>query len=394
MNRRDFLKSSAAVTVSTAVLKNTKAIAQQTNVPQQANNVYERPLHIVYPLSGPNYPNTHTDEDLLNSFDMVPGGITLMTPFLLNEPNPSNYDSMIKAVQSRGIVITPGVGGPGPGNQINTAHNQAIVAAYREYSDYVRLENCQGFADNPNGQADLQGMIDYCCSLGFQHIMLNPWPLDSNGNVIPFPNPQLDSSFNQVNSNTWMVNQTYVGKIQAYRPTCNILVNYESPPQHQALYNMEIKNPGSSITTLNIAATQCEDSPNDLHWAPPFTKVYDPTALGTWPWIANRLGDMRPVRLTTTATLSNLSDGYQAMVTVENNGNGTAANVQLTTAMLGSASGAPVPQSLGDLAGGSSMTAMVSFPSSAGVSGTRSVLQLAGTYIGGTFSGGTRIVLP
>lgn len=409
MNRRNFLKSSAALTVSTAVLKN-KAIAQvsQSNHVYDPTNIWTRPVHLVYARSG-GKALVETDDVLLNAWDQVPGGITAMTPFLLNVANPSKYASIISEVQARGITITPGVGGPGPGNQINTSQNQAIVAASRQYTDYIRLENCQGFADNPNGQADLQGMIDYCCSLGFTRIMLNPWPKDNNGNIIPFANPQLDSSFNNVmldfnrktyeltvplNPNNWLVNQTYAELIQAYRPSCNIVVNYESAPQHQALLQLEKDNPGSSIPAMNITATQCENSPNNLHWAPPFTEIYDPIALGTWPWIANRLGDFMTVNVTTTATLSEVAGGYQAMVTVKNTGTGTAANVQLTVATLGSASGAPVPQSLGDLPRGSSATAVVTFPSSAGASGARSALHFTGTYDGGTFGGNTRTVLP
>jgi len=50
-------------------------------------------------------------------------------------------------------------------------------------------------------------------------------------------------------------------------------------------------------------------------------------------------------------------------VTVKNDGTGTAQNVQLTGAKLGSASGAPIPQTLGDIApGGGSVSVAVIFP--------------------------------
>jgi predicted extracellular nuclease len=101
------------------------------------------------------------------------------------------------------------------------------------------------------------------------------------------------------------------------------------------------------------------------------------------------------VTVSTTATLSKVAGGYQATITVKNTGNGTAPNVQLATATLGSATGSPVPQALGDLAGGASITTVVTFPSTAGASGARSVLSYSGTYTGGgTFGGGSRVVLP
>lgn len=66
---------------------------------------------------------------------------------------------MINVVQAKGIVIIPGVGGAASGGPLNTPANQAIAAAYRQYTDYIHLENTQGFYDNTNGQADIQGMI-------------------------------------------------------------------------------------------------------------------------------------------------------------------------------------------------------------------------------------------
>jgi hypothetical protein len=101
------------------------------------------------------------------------------------------------------------------------------------------------------------------------------------------------------------------------------------------------------------------------------------------------------VSLTTTSTLSKNADGsYQMVVTVKNNGNGTASNVQLTGATLGSASGSPLPQSLGDIAPGGSASATLTFPSSAGADGATVAERLTGTYTGGTFGGSSRAVLP
>ena len=102
------------------------------------------------------------------------------------------------------------------------------------------------------------------------------------------------------------------------------------------------------------------------------------------------------VQLITVATLSKLSDGsYQATVTITNNGTGTAQNVQLTGATLGSAAGAPNPQPLGDIVpGGGSVSVVVTFPSSAGASGAGAAERYTGSYSGGTFGGSIRAILP
>jgi hypothetical protein len=69
--------------------------------------------------------------------------------------------------------------------------------------------------------------------------------------------------------------------------------------------------------------------------------------------------------------------------------------VQITTATLGSATGTPLPISLGTLtAGGGSATFTVTFPASAGSDGATVVEKYVGTYTGGNFSGSSRATLP
>jgi len=100
-------------------------------------------------------------------------------------------------------------------------------------------------------------------------------------------------------------------------------------------------------------------------------------------------------QLITTAVLSKIAGGYQAVVTVKNNGTGTAQNVTLTTAALGSAAGAALPASLGNIShGGGSASVTLTFPASAGVSGAPVVEKLTGSYTGGTFGGSFRATLP
>ena len=100
------------------------------------------------------------------------------------------------------------------------------------------------------------------------------------------------------------------------------------------------------------------------------------------------------VQLATSAVLSKTASGYQAVVTVVNNGTVGAQNVQLTAASLGAANGSPLPAVLGTIPAGGSATITLTFPSSAGTPGTGVVEKLTGTYTGGTFGGSFRAVLP
>jgi len=101
------------------------------------------------------------------------------------------------------------------------------------------------------------------------------------------------------------------------------------------------------------------------------------------------------VVLTTTATLAKVSGGYQATVKVTNTGTAPAANVQLTAATLGSATGSPLPLSMGTLAaGGGSATVTITFPLSAGADGAATVERYTGSWTVGSFVASMRVVLP
>ncbi len=93
------------------------------------------------------------------------------------------------------------------------------------------------------------------------------------------------------------------------------------------------------------------------------------------------------VRLVTSSTLTCTSpSNVQAMITVSNIGTLPANNASLTIAKLGSTNGTPLPQSLGNIAPGGSVTVTVNFASSGGTT-----LTTGGTYTGGTFSGTKRV---
>ncbi|MBL8174281.1 MAG: hypothetical protein JNK48_06415 [Bryobacterales bacterium] len=101
-----------------------------------------------------------------------------------------------------------------------------------------------------------------------------------------------------------------------------------------------------------------------------------------------------PARLSLTRSLSRTAGQIAVSITIANNGGITAANVVLTTGKINSTSGTPLPQSLGAVAPGASVTTLLTVPGSVGTSGAPATLSLAGTYSGGSFSSAGRVVLP
>jgi hypothetical protein len=101
------------------------------------------------------------------------------------------------------------------------------------------------------------------------------------------------------------------------------------------------------------------------------------------------------VQLLTSATLIPLGDGsYQAIVTMTNDGAGTAQEVTLSGATLGSATGSAIPVALGNIQPGASAIAAIAFPASAGSPGSPAIERYTGTYTGGSFGGSFRVTLP
>ena len=80
------------------------------------------------------------------------------------------------------------------------------------------------------------------------------------------------------------------------------------------------------------------------------------------------------VRLVVTSQVTRSDEStVQATITVQNIGSETANNVTVTTAKLGSTNGTPLPQSLGNLAPGATVNAVVNFANS--TPGASSVLN-------------------
>lgn len=100
------------------------------------------------------------------------------------------------------------------------------------------------------------------------------------------------------------------------------------------------------------------------------------------------------VQLITTSNLIATGNGYQATVTVKNNGTGTAQTVTLTGAAIGSTAGSPLPYALGDIQPGASATATITFPPLAGKPQAIPAQRYTGTYSGGTFVGSIRATPP
>jgi hypothetical protein len=100
------------------------------------------------------------------------------------------------------------------------------------------------------------------------------------------------------------------------------------------------------------------------------------------------------ITLTTTATLSKVTGGYQATVTITNTGSVTASNVQITAATLGAATATTLPVSVGNIASGGSAQVVIAFPATAGADHQAVVEKYSGAYTGGTFAASIRATLP
>jgi hypothetical protein len=100
------------------------------------------------------------------------------------------------------------------------------------------------------------------------------------------------------------------------------------------------------------------------------------------------------VQLSMKTSLTLQATGYQATVTITNNGGTDAAGVVVTTATLGSAAGSPLPFNVGTVKAGTSASLTITFPLSAGTGGQLVTARFAGTYTGGNFGSTGRVALP
>jgi len=84
-----------------------------------------------------------------------------------------------------------------------------------------------------------------------------------------------------------------------------------------------------------------------------------------------------------------------ANITLKNIGYNTASNTEVTKSTLGTASTtSTLPVSVGSLSAGSTGTAALTFPGSAGAPGQKVTLKVSGKFTGGAFSGSLKVTLP
>jgi hypothetical protein len=88
------------------------------------------------------------------------------------------------------------------------------------------------------------------------------------------------------------------------------------------------------------------------------------------------------------------SNNIVVQLTLANTGSTPASDVILTGVKIGTASGTPLPQTIGTILPNSSTQVAVTVPPSAGSSGAASSLTVTGTYTGGTFTSTARLTLP
>lgn len=104
----------------------------------------------------------------------------------------------------------------------------------------------------------------------------------------------------------------------------------------------------------------------------------------------------RPAQIVITRTISRNQVTRELIVNmnISNTGGVAAQNVQLTTGNINATAGTPLPQTLGTIAPGQTVTATLRFPPSAGSSWMLSIVAIGGNHTGGAFSNVTRALLP
>ena len=106
---------------------------------------------------------------------------------------------------------------------------------------------------------------------------------------------------------------------------------------------------------------------------------------------------LAPAALVLTQTLSRDPNTNNVIVTltIANTGGSPATGVQVTSAAIGStATLTSLPLAVPNVPGGGSSSVTLTFPASVGTSGARAVFTVNGSYSGGYFTGGGRVILP
>lgn len=90
----------------------------------------------------------------------------------------------------------------------------------------------------------------------------------------------------------------------------------------------------------------------------------------------------------------NASHSIVATIVIQNSGTAAAQNTVITSATIGGVRGTPLPSLIGVVMAGFTFPDLVTFPASAGSSGSSATVTISGTCIGGTFSYSANLILP
>jgi hypothetical protein len=104
-------------------------------------------------------------------------------------------------------------------------------------------------------------------------------------------------------------------------------------------------------------------------------------------------GETPTYNITAVPTVSVFQDSqgnYAIFINIVNNSNVTISQLNITQAVLNSKSAAALPLPITNLGAGTNRTVNFSFPPSAGASGSRGLLRVAGTYVGSVSAGGAQ----
>lgn len=300
MNRRDFLKTSAAATaaIATGTVFSPKAFAA-------ANPTYPRTLHFMYPELVQQQSETYNS--LTAALNKVNNPeLTFLSPLFLNVTDFTPYSNIISYCRTNKIKFGCAVGGPGPGNKLMdgaNGFNQTALKAVNAagLQPYLRVDNLSGFYGNAGGEADIKSFLRQAIGLGFTNIMLNPWPQMPKGQpnagmYMPITEsdiiPYIDACFQNASYQDYTIIDADVQNILTQaknwaQGTPQILINYESPGPQGTIASMSFQN---QVATFNTTENSIKTYPSTdhLHFALPFTGSYDPlkekNAGGTTMW--------------------------------------------------------------------------------------------------------------
>ncbi|HZT43214.1 MAG TPA: hypothetical protein VFA07_13675, partial [Chthonomonadaceae bacterium] len=101
------------------------------------------------------------------------------------------------------------------------------------------------------------------------------------------------------------------------------------------------------------------------------------------------------LKLVSASPTKNSNGTYSVTIGLKNIGYQAAPSTQIQKSTLGAAiTSTSLPVSVGTIAAGSTGSAMLTYPGSAGSSGSTVTLKVSATFTGGTFSGSLKVMLP